>query len=267
MAKLRVAIFDFTDCEGCQVELVGLREKLTEIADQVDLVRWRLTQERTEPGPYDITIVEGTPITKEEQKMLQWVREQSKFLIALGSCATLGGIPGIMDKEKRAYWYKKIYGSKYKPRGLDAPPLSALVKVDFLIHGCPVNGDEVVRVVEELLAGKTPKYRGYSVCFECKQAGNPCRLIEGKPRLASTKQRESRRACLGPITQGGCGAICVSGGSACWGCFGLRQEANIDGLLEVLSKIADSDEIEKYLSMFLKRTEAYQKFKDKAKRK
>jgi len=108
-------------------------------------------------------------------------------------------------------------------------------------------------VIQELLAGKVPKERGYSVCFECKQAGNPCRLIDGKP-------------CLGPITQGGCRAVCVTGGSACWGCFGPRQEANIDGLLDILFKISDSDEIEKYLSMFLKRTEAYQKFKDRAKR-
>jgi len=246
--KPKVAIFDFTDCEGCQVELVGLRERLAEIASQVEIVRWRLGQDRRQPGPYDIALIEGTPITKEEQEMLPLIREQSKFLIALGTCATLGGIPAIIDKEKRAFWYQKIYGTNYKPRGVDALPLSALVKVDFLLHGCPVNGDEVVRVVEELLAGKTPKYRGYSVCFECKQAGNSCRLIEGKP-------------CLGPITQGGCGAICVSGGSACWGCFGLREEANVEGLLEVLFKISDSEEVEKYLSMFLKRTEAYQKFK------
>lgn len=247
MTKLRVAIFEFTDCEGCQVELIGLRERLAEIADQVDLVRWRLGQDRAEPGPYDIAVVEGTPVSKEEQKALHWIREQSKFLIALGSCATLGGIPAIMDKEKRAYWYKKIYGPKYKPRGIDALPLSAFVEVNFHIQGCPIDGDEVVRVVQELLAGKVPKERGYSVCFECKQAGNPCRLIEGKP-------------CLGPITQGGCKAICVSGGSACWGCFGLRKEANIDGLLDVLSKIADKDGVEKYLSMFLKKTEAYSRF-------
>lgn len=253
MPKPKVAIFEFTDCEGCQVELVGLREKLAEIASQVDVVRWRLAQERVEPGPYDITIVEGTPITKEEQRMLRGVRGASKYLIAFGSCATLGGIPAIIDKEKRAYWYRKIYGSKYKPRGIDALPLSAFVEVDFLIQGCPINGDEVVRVIQELLAGKVPKERGYSVCFECKQAGNPCRLIDGKP-------------CLGPITQGGCRAICVTSGSACWGCFGLRQEVNIDGLLDTLFKISDSDEIEKYLSMFLKKTKAYQKFKDKMKK-
>ncbi len=250
MTKLRIAIFEFTDCEGCQVELVGLRERLAKIADRVDVVRWRLAQEKAEPGPYDIAIVEGTPITEEEQNFLREIREGSKLLIALGSCAGLGGIPAIMDKEKRAYWYKKIYGKEYKPRGIDALPLSAFVAVDFHIQGCPISGDEVVRIVEELLAGKKPRERGYSVCFECKQAGNPCRIIEGRP-------------CLGPITQGGCRAVCVSGGSACWGCFGLRKEANIDGLLDVLLKIADKEEVEKYLSMFLKKTKVYEELKEK----
>ncbi len=253
MPKPKIAIFEFTDCEGCQVELVGLGERLVEIADQVDIVRWRLTQERVEPGPYDITIIEGTPITKEEQEMLQKLREQSKYLVALGSCATLGGIPAIIDKKKRAHWYRKIYGTKYKPRGIDALPLSAFVEVDFLIQGCPINTDEVVRVLQELLAGKTPRYRGYSVCFECKKAGNPCRLIEGK-------------FCLGPITQGGCGAICVSGGSPCFGCFGLREGANIEGLVEIFSKDHSREEIENYFSMFLKRTEAYKTFKEGVKK-
>jgi coenzyme F420-reducing hydrogenase gamma subunit len=252
--KPKVALFDLTDCEGCQVELVGLRERLVALAGQVEVVRWRLGQERADPGPYDISIVEGTPITPDERAMLRAIREESKVLIGLGSCATLGGIPGIIDQKERAFWYRKIYGSKYKPRGVDALPLNALVEVDFLIHGCPINADELVRVVSELLAGKSPRYRGYSVCFECKQAGNPCRLI-------------SKKLCLGPITQGGCGAICISGGSPCWGCFGLREEAEIDNLLKVLEEIAPPDKVEQHLSMFLKRTEAYQKFREGTKKK
>ena len=250
----RLALFDLTDCEGCQVELVGLGERLVALAGQVEIVRWRLGQERADLGPYDIALVEGTPITPGEQAMLRAIRKESKVLIGLGTCATLGGIPGIMDQKARAVWYKKIYGSKYKPRGIDAPPLNALVEVDFLIHGCPINADEVVRVISEFLAGKKPRYRGYSVCFECKKAGNPCRLTDGK-------------ICLGPITQGGCGAICVKGGSPCWGCFGLREEAEVGNLLKVLEKFASKDEIERHLAMFLKRTEAYQKFAAKTKKK
>ena len=244
--KKKVAIFDFTDCEGCELQIISLREKLLELAGQVDIVNWRLTQSRAELGPYDIALVEGTPVSLEEIETLKWLREQTKFLVGLGSCATLAGIPGIIDRQARSSWYKKIYGPKYKPRGIDAQPLTAYIKVDYLIHGCPVDKDEVVRVMEELLAGKIPKGRGYSVCFECKLAGNSCRLLE-------------KRICLGPITQGGCGAVCVSGGSPCYGCFGLRADPQIDNLLRILYKFSDSAQVENYFSMFLKRTPEYQK--------
>lgn len=237
----KVAIYDFTDCEGCEVKIVSLREKLLALEKRLDIADWRLGQDRKEPGPFDITIIEGTPITPHEVDLLKKLRAESKILIGLGACACLGGIPAIMPEKEREKWYKKIYGEKYQPRGIDALPLSAYAQIDFLIHGCPVDGNEVVRIMEELLSGKKPSYRGYSVCFECKQANNSCRIIDGQP-------------CLGPITQGGCGAICVSGGSPCYGCFGIRQDANIKGLTDILENLTDKKEIERYFSMFLSRT-------------
>lgn len=242
--KPKVAVFDFTDCEGCEVALISLREELLDFAKEVEIVNWRLAQKRADKGPYDGVFIEGTPVTQQEIDTLKFIRSQTSFLIGLGSCATLGGIPGIIDKQARSFWYKKIYGDKYKPRGIDALPLTAYVRVDYLIHGCPVEKREVVRVMQELLAGKTPKGKGYSVCFECKLAGNRCRLLD-------------KKICLGPITQGGCGAICISGGSPCYGCFGLREEAQIDNLLNTLYKFSDSEEVERYFSMFLKKTPEY----------
>jgi len=246
MPKPKVAIFEFTDCEGCEVEIISLREKVLALEKRLDIVNWRLAQGKNQPGPYNIAIIEGTPITQHEIDTLKNLRKQSGVLIALGACACLGGIPAIMDKKERAKWYKKIYGEKYKPRGIDAMPLSAYVKVDYLIHGCPVNGSEVVGVIEELLAGKTPKYREYSVCFDCKTANNECRMINEK-------------TCLGPITQGGCEAVCVSGGASCYGCFGLRKGCNIKGLIKSLKNVAevDSKNIQRHFSMFLKKTKEY----------
>ncbi|MEW5907925.1 MAG: hypothetical protein AB1643_01970 [Patescibacteria group bacterium] len=238
----RVAIYDFTDCEGCEVKLVSLRERLLQIENKIDIVNWRLGQERFEPGPYDIAIIEGTPITDYEIRLLKDLRENSKILVAFGACAALGGIPAIIPEKNRKMWYEKIYSAQYRPRGIDAVSLSTYVQVDFSIHGCPVDEDEVVRVVEELLSGKTPSYRGYSVCFECKIAGNKCRIVDEK------------KPCLGPITQDGCKAICISGGSPCYGCFGIREQANIPALLKIFEKITDKQEIEHYLSMFHKRS-------------
>ena len=236
--KPRVGIFDFTDCEGCEVEIVSLRARFLEILDRIDLINWRLGQEKAEWENFDIVIIEGTPVTREEIDLLKYLRENSKTLIALGACASIAGIPGIVNKENRQKFYEKIYGAEYKPRGIDALPLSAYVNVDFMIHGCPVNQDELARVFETALAGKKLKYRGYSVCFECKQEKNPCRLVNRKP-------------CLGPITQGGCKAICVSGGSPCYGCFGKREDANTEALMTILKSITNEKEIERYFTMFL----------------
>ncbi len=240
ITKPRIAIYDFTDCEGCEVEIISLREKLLDLENRVDIVDWRLAQERKEKGPFLASIIEGTPITQDEIDTLKFLRENSTYIIALGACASLAGIPGIVLKEEREKYYKQIYGEGYKPVGIDAVPLHAYVKVDFFIHGCPVNPNEVVRIIEELLAGKKPQYRGYSVCFECKLAGNPCRIaVLNKP-------------CLGPIGQGGCNAICVTGGSPCYACFGLREDANIPGLIIILKRTTNNnkEEIERYFTMF-----------------
>jgi len=243
-SKPKIAICDFTDCEGCEVELISLREKFLAIEKRLDIVDWRLGQEKKEKGPFFAAIIEGAPITQYEIDTLKFLRENSKYIFSLGACASLAGIPGIIKKEEREKWCQKIYGKNYKSQCIDALPLSAYVKVDFLIHGCPVNPDEVVRILEELLAGRKPEKRGYSVCFECKLAGNECRLINKKP-------------CLGPITQGGCGAVCVSGGSSCYGCFGFQEEPNTKGLLKVLGKFAGPKEIERLFSMFLRQSKEY----------
>lgn len=235
--KPKIALYDFTDCEGCEVEIISLRQKLLDLEKRIDIVDWRLGQERKEDGPFFAAIIEGTPVTQDEIDTLKHLRENSTYIVALGACASLAGIPGIMKKEARAEWYKKIYGENYKPQGIDALPLQAYVKVDFFIHGCPVNKNEVLRIFEELLSGKTPQYRPYSVCLDCKLAGNKCRLVNNFP-------------CLGPMAQGGCNAVCVSGGSPCYACFGKREEANIGGLIEVLKNITDKDEIERIFTMF-----------------
>jgi len=245
LIKPKIAIYDFTDCEGCEVAIISLREKLLELENRLNIVDWRLAQEKKEQGPFLVSIIEGTPITPDEIETLKWLRENSTYIFALGACASLAGIPGIVAKEEREKFYKQIYGENYKPVGIDAVPLSAYVKVDFSIHGCPVNPDEVVRIIEELLAGKKPAYRGCSVCFECKLAGNPCRLVFGKP-------------CLGPIGQGGCNAICVSGGSPCYACFGQREDANIPALIKILQNLTSREEIERYFTMFYKHMPEWQ---------
>jgi sulfhydrogenase subunit delta len=254
MARPTVAIYDFTDCEGCEVKLLSIKEKLLELEAHLDITNWRLAQDSFADGPYDIVIIEGTPVTGDEIALLKELREKATTLISLGACASIAGIPGIMDKAERKKWYTLIYNAEYKPKGVDALPLSAYVKVDHMIHGCPIDEDELLRTLEELIAGKVPRYRGYSVCFECKEAGNECRLLGDK-------------ICFGPITQGGCKAVCVSGGSACYGCFGLRDDANIGALVRILKWFAKPKEIRRHLTMYFNQIPEYKAAFEKALRK
>lgn len=239
--KPKIAIFDFTDCEGCEVKIASVGKALELLPQKVDIVNWRLGQNRIEKYPYDITLIEGAPIRTDEIDLLKELRENSKILIALGACAALGGIPAIMPEHDRKIWYEKIYGNGYIPRGTDAKPLSAYVNIDFMIHGCPIDENEFLRAFEEILTGKKPSYRPYSVCLECKIAENDCRIINGNP-------------CMGPITQGGCKAICISGGSPCYGCFGIREEANIPALKKIFTSTTDTETINRYFSMFHSRS-------------
>ena len=252
--KIKLGIFDFTDCEGCEVVLVSLGAQIVDFFKHVEIIDWRLGQKMKKDDDLDIALIEGSPITGDEIEQLKQIREKTKVLVALGACAAIGGIPAIVEKDQREGMYNAIYGTGYKPLGIDSLPLAAYVKVDFSIHGCPVDGEEVVRILNEVKSGKAPQYRGYSVCYDCKQKENPCRLLEGK-------------ACLGPITQGGCKAVCVSGGLPCYGCFGSRKAANIPALMNILEKQMTKKEMADFFGTFLKATPEYKEHFEKSKSK
>jgi len=244
--KPRIGIFDLTDCEGCELEVINLREKLLDLLEGVEIVSWRLAQGK-DAGSFDISFVEGTPITPDERDFLKYIRENSEVLVGLGACACLGGIPAIIDDESdRGRFYREIYPSGYEPKGTESKSISAYVKVDYFLDGCPVDTGEIKRVLSEYMAGKTPKTLDYPVCMECKIADNRCLLANGEP-------------CLGPITKGGCGAFCVSHGKKCYGCYGLVEDANFDRMVKRLNEIQSRKETMNLLGMFLSETDEYRK--------
>ena len=243
--KPKIAIFDFTDCEGCEVEFINLKEVLLDLLEGVDIVNWRLAKEGNDPGPFDIAIIEGTPVTLDGQQLLKDIRERSGVIIALGACACTGGVPAIVEDEvERPAFNKQVYPPEYVPRGNEAKPLSHYVKVEHTINGCPVDKLEIARYLAALLSGQKPEERDFPVCLECKIADNRCLLANDKP-------------CLGPITRGGCGAFCVGYNKRCYGCYGLVADGNFDALADRLNEIQDADETERMLNMFMRETEEY----------
>jgi sulfhydrogenase subunit delta len=221
--KPRVAIFDFGCCEGCQLQIVNLEEQILDLLGAVDVVMWREAMaEKAEE--YDIAIIEGSITQEHEMERLRGIREKAKLLIAIGACAVTGGVNAIKNRFNLQEVSQYVYGENYElfPT-IETRPLSAVVKVDAVVPGCPINRGEFVEVVKALLLGKKPVLPNNAVCVECKQKDNVCVFNEGQ-------------FCLGPVTRGGCTAICPSFGEGCTGCRGLVPEPNLHSHNQVLAE-------------------------------
>jgi len=228
MAKARskkktLSIISLTGCEGCQFAILDLGERLLHLLENFDVREFHLVQKNKKALKVDIVLVEGTPITKDNFKKLKEARKRAKFLIALGNCAHLGGIQQIKNYGNKDNHLKYVYD---KPEGINNPeikPLSSYIKVDFVIPGCPINNEEFLRVMWDIAKGRMPKIPDRPVCWECQLKGSECLLQKGLP-------------CYGPITLGGCQAICPSQGFPCYACRGPIKRPNIRSLRRIFKE-------------------------------
>jgi sulfhydrogenase subunit delta len=218
--KPRVAVFKMASCDGCQLQLLDAEEALLALAEAVDIVQFTEATSRSEPGPFDVAIVEGSISTPGQLEEIREIRGMSRFLVTIGACATSGGIQALRNWRRDGSHVATVYPSPEYIRSLDtSTPVSAHVRVDLELPGCPVDRGQLLGALASLLAGTVPRLSTASVCTECKRRGYPCVLVtKGEP-------------CLGPVTRTGCGALCPAYGRACYGCFGPAQPPNTDALV------------------------------------
>ncbi|MBW8017251.1 MAG: cytochrome b [Planctomycetes bacterium] len=225
MSKPRVAIFDFACCEGCQLQIVNFEEEILDLIGAVDVVEWReaMSEQSTE---YDIAIIEGSITRPEDAEKLKTIRERASILIAIGACATIGGINKLKNNFDLDEVKEYVYGEDAKMPHLNTEMTMAVdevVKVDYKIHGCPIDNQELAYAIRCLLMGKVPVIPDYPVCVECKSKENVCRWEYGE-------------ICIGPITRAGCGAKCPSASFRCFGCRGYIDNPNVDAARDVMEK-------------------------------
>lgn len=218
-AKPRLAVFKFASCDGCQLSLLDAEDELLAVAGAVEIAYFVEARRQTLEGPYDVSLVEGSVTTPEEEERIREVRRQSKYLIAIGACATAGGIQSLRNWRDVDDYIKIVYAH---PEFIDtlktSTPVSEHVQVDFELRGCPVNKYQLLEVITALLIGRQPRLPAYSVCLDCKRRGTACVMVsQGVP-------------CLGPVTQAGCGAICPAYNRGCYGCYGPVEAANTEAL-------------------------------------
>jgi len=141
----------------------------------------------------------------------------------LGACATIGGVNCLKNQYEMDAVKKIVYGSMADNFDtIPARPIEAVIKVDYKIHGCPIDKDEFVEVVKAILQERKPRIPEYSVCVECQMKENICLFEKGM-------------VCLGPITRAGCKAICPTYNDGCVGCRGLIDDPNVSSHKKLLT--------------------------------
>lgn len=220
-AKPKVGIFSFTGCEGCQLNILNLEAYLLDMLGSVDIVNFR--EAMSEKGQdYSIAFVEGSISTASDEAELKEIRATADVLIAMGACAHLGGVNSLKGLHDLNAVRATVYGDKADC--FDTTPvrrLSDVVPVDYVIPGCPIDRQEFMQVLKTLLMGLEPKLPAYPCCVECKVKANVCMY-------------DKEMSCIGPITRGGCGAICPSYGQPCDGCRGFVDEPNIGAMVAAM---------------------------------
>jgi len=240
MSKPRIAIFDLACCEGCQLQIVNMESELLDLLSVVDPVEWReALSDRSEE--YDIAIIEGSVTRAEDEDRVQRIRERARIVIALGACATIGGVNKLKNNFDVDDVTRSVYGDDADMPHLRTSSVKAIdevVKVDYKIEGCPIEAEEFTYVVRCLLAGKEPVIPSYPVCVECKLKENCCRF-------------EYDEICLGPITRAGCGARCPSNGFWCFGCRGYVEDPNVQAARDVMAHYGKSiDDLRSKMLLF-----------------
>ncbi|HTY16205.1 MAG TPA: oxidoreductase [Myxococcota bacterium] len=215
MARPTLAVFKFASCDGCQLQLLNLEDELLALADRVEIASFLEASSRVGGGPWDVVLVEGSITTAEDAERIHGIRGEARTLIAIGACATSGGIQALRNLAEVSDWKANVYP---RPDWIDvlatSTPISDHVRVDHEIQGCPISREQVLRVLVRALFGAQPDLPVTSVCLECKRRGTVCVAVaRGIP-------------CLGPVTRAGCGAICPALGRDCYGCFGPAADPN-----------------------------------------
>ncbi len=235
----RVAFFDFTSCEGCQLTVLDALQTHPELLKVINIVEFReATSARSDD--YQIAFVEGSCTRPGDEERLRRIRETADYVIALGACAHLGGINAIRNEQPLRDVRQYVYGDKaHWYETYPARAINQVIPVDVVIPGCPIDREEFVRILTVLLQGRQPRLPDYPMCIECKLHENVCVYERGQ-------------ICLGPITRAGCNAVCPTYGFGCEGCRGTVSSPNMESFAETLARRGlNQAEIEGKMSLYL----------------
>ena len=170
MAKVKIATDWLAACAGCHMSLLDIDERIVGLLEAVEITSSPITDLKHPPKEgVTVGILTGAISNTHNIEVAQLMRERCKILIALGDCATFGGIVAMRNLAGTEACLKRAYlETESTVDGLipNSPELGwpldevtgvdKVVKVDLFIPGCPPSADAIYFALSELLAGRTP---------------------------------------------------------------------------------------------------------------
>ncbi|WP_457611809.1 NADH-quinone oxidoreductase subunit B family protein [Methanocaldococcus sp.] len=253
-------------CSGCHISLLDLHEELLNLLENVELVHCPVLMDVKEiPDEIDVALIEGGIRNEENLEIAKEMRKKAKVVIAFGTCATFGGVPGLGNLYSNDEILEKVYkttlttkndegiipSEEVPPLISRVKPLSEVIDVDYFIPGCPPNPEIIANIIKALLEGKEPELPKKNMCNECPRKKNDDGVVietikrkyEGNPDPEKCLL-EQGYLCLGPATREGCGAACPSVGVPCSGCNG-PTDAIVDQGAKMISALCSVFGIDK----------------------
>jgi coenzyme F420-reducing hydrogenase gamma subunit len=247
-ARPRLGVFKFASCDGCQLSILDCEDELLALAERVEIGFFLEATRRPLEGKFDLALVEGSVSTPQQEEEIRDIRQRSRFLITLGACASHGGIQSLRNFGTLDDVLPVIYASpQYIETLKEARPASAYVKVDLELPGCPINKEQLLLVLAQILNGSRPHVSGHALCLDCKRNGVVCVLVA------------RGEACMGPVTTTGCGVLCPSHDRPCYSCFGPVAQPNTRSLAGRFAQLGQRPEqIRRQFLSFYANAPAYQ---------
>ncbi|MDA3904463.1 MAG: F420-nonreducing hydrogenase [Bacteroidales bacterium] len=287
--KIKLAIYWGAGCGGCCVSVLDVHEKLFAVIDAADIVFWPIALDikykdvkDMEDGFIDVCLFNGAIRNSENEEIAHLLRKKSKVLVAYGSCAHMGGIPGLANFSSKEEIFKRAYyesESTVNPEKIhpmletemkegtltlpyfyeDVLKLDDVVDVDYYLPGCPPQTERLVEVFMAIVTGAELPPKGSVVgalaksqCDECKREKTDNKLIKEFKRPweieddGKTCFLEQGVICMGPATRGGCGVRCIEGNAPCRGCYGPSEGITDPGakMMSAIATMIDSNDPE-----------------------
>ncbi len=256
-------------CSGCEISIVDLGERLLDVLNLVEFVHMPVIMDHKYLGQLgdgkhlsipeaEVGIISGGIRNREHLEVTEEMRRKCKCIIALGTCATHGGIPALANSYENQDILDRYYATETTdpcdvvpddgiPPLLDACyALDEKIPVDVYLPGCPPHPDQVFSALAALLDGKAPVLASKSVCDTCPtiregkgQVRQLRRFLQAPQYAAPDEPLDKMRClleqgflCMGPVTKAGCGGDklvprCMVARVPCRGCYGpVKEDGN-----------------------------------------